>query len=563
MAGDPTARDEPTGEDAIESQPPPRMNPAVRRRSTATLDDGVLRFVLASVAMGWRWLVRMRTALILLGVLGLMTAIATAVPQAPNVPGTVESWLAGDEGPGAGVSEFLWTIGAFDVYGSPAFLALLLALFLSLTACLIPRIRAWVRLVRHSQPPLLRFETGAPLASFEVDAERDDVLDAGESLLREGHWRVRTSRPDDAVTPQVVGEKGLWSREGGSLVFHLSFYVLLAAIVFGQLVSFEGQRGVIEGEPGFADTEVSYWTYRPGRWFDGADHAGWRMDLEQFHVDWIRDPLAPGAGQPTTFASDVVVTPADGGDPVRATVEGNRPLVVDGMKIHQLDWGYAPLVEIVVDGQVVHSAFLTTVADEDGAFRGAAKAPAADPDVGLELELFPFAPDGDDGWPRLTGAPWDEAPLLVYHQWRGDLQLERTQQLITELDTDALDAAGVGFLRPGQEAQLAGVTVRFVELRRWVGFQVSTRPQIPWLLVGSALLVLGLVPALYAYRRRLWIVAHPGGGTGRTLVRIHGRSFQRADAFDEECGTFARALEERLARPRSRSGAGAVSSTEA
>ncbi len=561
MVGE-TSGPERTDADPAESQPPPRMNPPVRRRQTATFDDGPVRFVFASVAMGWRWLVRMRTALILLGVLGLMTAVATAVPQAPNVPSTVEAWLAGEEGPGAGVSEILWAVGAFDVYGSPAFLALLLALFLSLTACLIPRIRAWVRLVRHSRPPLLRFDTGEPRAGFETDTNRDDVLSIASQLLGERRWRVRASGAEDDVVPQVVGEKGLWSREGGSLVFHLSFYVLLAAIVFGQLLSFEGQRGVIEGEPGFADTEVSYWTYRPGRWFDGADHAGWRLDLERFHVDWIRDPHAPGAGQPTTFASEVLVTPADGGEPFLATVEGNRPLVVDGMKIHQLDWGYAPLIEIEVDGQVVHSAFLTTVANDDGAFRGAAKAPAADPDVGLELELFPFAPDGDDGWPRLTGAPWDDAPLLVYHQWRGDLQLERTQQLITELATDLLEAEGVGFLRPGQEAELAGVTVRFVELRRWVGFQVSTRPQIPWLLVGSALLVVGLVPALYAYRRRLWVVVRPGDGDGRTLVHVHGRAFQRADAFEEECTALARELAGRLERPSPRPEVGAVSGTE-
>lgn len=542
-----------------DSQAPPRANPPVVDPARGRRGNGVVAFVLDSVRMGWRWLVRMRTALMLLGVLALMTAVATAVPQYPNVPGTVDAWLAGEEGPGPGVSRTLLAVGAFDVYGSAAFLALLLALFLSLTACLVPRIRAWIRLVRRSRPPLLRYrpERPATVLSTTVDADAAAVHVADE--LTDRRWRVRTDEPGTtsgatsgsggtalAGVRQVAAEKGLWSREGGSLLFHVSFYVLLAAIVYGQLTSFEGQRGVIEGEPGFADTEVSYWTYRPGRWFGGDQHDGWRLDLDRFHIDWIRDPHAPGAGQPTMFRSEVTITPPEGGEPFTAEIEGNRPLNLDGTKIHQLDWGYAPYVEIEVDGQVVHAAFLTTVVADDGSFRGAAKAPAAEPDVGLEIELFPFAPDGEDGLPRLSGAPWDTDPLLVYHQWRGDLQLGRTQQLVTALDTDLMDNTGWGFLRPGQQAEIDGVTVRFVELRRWVGFQVSARPQIPWLLVGASMLSIGLVYALYAYRRRYWVLLHPPDDDGRTLVVCHGTAFQRPETFDVELARLGEHLAARL-----------------
>ena len=488
----------------------------------------------------------------LLGVLALMTAVATVVPQEPNVPTTVRAWLAGREGPGATVSTVLDAIGAFDVYGSAAFLALLLALFLSLTACLIPRIRAWIRLVRRSRPPVVRSVGGGDVtASFQTDASPADVHGAATKLLGGRVWRVRRHDPQPdphagspdgssgsetagsrAAPPQVAAEKGLWSREGGSLLFHLSFYVLLAAIVFGQLLTFEGQRGVVERDRGFTDTAISYWNYQPGRWFSEGDHAGWRLELDDFEIDWIRDPLAPGAGQPTTFRSEVTVTPADG-EPFRDVVEGNQPLTVDGFKIHQLDWGYAPRVEVEVDGQLVYDDYLNAVISDGGAFRSAVKAPAADPDVGLEVFLYPFAPDGEDG-PSLTGAPWDEAPLLVVRQWRGDLQLGATQQTVNELDISGLQSEGGALLRPGDEVVVEGVTIRFPELRRWVGFQVSSRPQIPWLLVGSALLVAGLIPALYAYRRRVWVMAVRPPGQQRTMVRVFGRAFQRPEKFEEE-----------------------------
>ncbi len=497
--------------------------------------------------MGWRWLVRMRTALYLLALVGVATLVATVVPQEPNVPGTVADWRSGDAGPGTAVSWLIDLVGGYDVYGSPAFLALLLLLFLSLTACLIPRIRAWVRLVRRSRPPLTRSPASHDhLTELATRRPPDEVHALAHDVLAGSRWRVRTEDAAPAGAgapgppPQVAAEKGLWSREGGSLLFHVSFYVLLAAVVFGALFGFEGQRAVVEGES-FADTPVSYWTYGPGRWFEDGDHAGWTLALEDFEVDWVRDPGAPGAGQPTTFRSQVTVTRADG-DRLQTVIEGNRPLTVDGMKIHQLDWGYAPRVQVEVDGEVLHDRPLTAQVTDTGFFRAAVKVPSADPDVGLDAWLVPFAPDSEDG-PIFTGAPWDDAPLLVVEHFRGDLQIGRTQQTINQLDTSRLESGGGALLRLGDEVEMAdGVVIRFTELDRWVGFQVSRRPQLPWLLLAGGLLLAGLVPALYAYRRRLWVLAVRDNGRGRTLVTVAGRAFQRPQAFADEYERVTRRL---------------------
>ena len=546
---------------SIDSSAPPVQNPPIRRGAGTDGPVSPARFVWDSTKMGWRWLTRMRTALWMLLWLGVLTAVATVVPQAPNVPSTVERWLAGEEGPGAGVSELLWRTGAFDVYGSTIFLVLLFALFLSLTACLIPRIRAWVRLVRFSRPPLLRAGSGDFTASFVTDRAPHEVLDAAEAVLRERTsgregWRTRRGGSDDTAPEQVAAETGLWSREGGSLTFHLSFYVLLAAIVYGQLLTFEGQRGVVEGEPGFTDTAVSYWHYQPGRLFGEDDHAGWRLDLERFDIEWIRDPLAPGAGQATTMQSSVTITTSDGQRSTE-TVGSNRPLTVEGRKIHQLDWGYAVRTAVRQDGRLVHDGWTLTQPD-GGAFSGVVKVPAGQPDIGIELFVYPFAPDGPDG-PRLTGAPWDAAPLALATVWRGDLQLDVVLQLINELDVGALDLTGIGFLRPGQQLAFddayGGVEIEFIEMRRWVGFQVSSRPQLAWLMLAGVMLSVGLITALYAYRRRLWVVVDSGraesGGAesgdpdGRTLYRVVGRAFQRPDVAEEEHARIAAEIAER------------------
>ena len=157
MAEPPTPRDDGAVSlaDGVDSQAPPEQNPAVRRRSDRG-PSGPLGFVWSSIRMGWRWLVRMRTALYLLAVIGVETLLATIIPQSPNVPSTVAEWRLGTEGPGAWVASVIDVFGLFDVYGSTLFLLTLFLLYLSLTACMIPRVRAWVRLVRRSVPPVSR-----------------------------------------------------------------------------------------------------------------------------------------------------------------------------------------------------------------------------------------------------------------------------------------------------------------------------------------------------------------------------------------------------------------------
>lgn len=514
----------------IDSPLPPEANPDVRRASDPRR-SGPGGFVAASLRMAWRWLKRMRTALYLLGILGLQTLLATVVPQEPNVARTVAAWRAGTEGPGQLVSGLIEVLGGYDVYGSPAFLALLLLLFTSLTACLLPRYRAWWRVLRRSRPPRSRhLGDQEHVTVLETGVAPDDIHALARQVLGRRRWTLREEEADGALPDQVAAEKGHVLREGGSLVFHTSFYVLLVAIVLGQLLGFNGQVGVVEGKA-FAETGISYWTYQPGRWWGDEDHRGFVLTLDEFDVDWHRDPRF--GGQPKLFSSDVTITEPDG-TTLSDSVGGNDPLVVEGMKIHQLDWGYAPRIVVEADGETIYDGYITMTLAEGGFWSGAVKAPRAEPDVGLELFFWPYAPPGDDGSPQLTGAPWADAPLMLFQEYRGDLRLAASQNVNT-LDTTDLESTGGGAMRLDGTVEMSdGVTVRFPELRRWVGFQVSYRPTVPYLLLGALLVLLGLIPALYAYRRRLWVEAVHDETTGRTRVTIAGRAFQRPQAFEAE-----------------------------
>ncbi len=535
----------------FDSFDPPEANPDVQapRRRGAGRPQGPGAFVWASVRMGWRWLTRMKTALYLLAALGVLTLVATVVPQEPNVAGTVADWRSGAEGPGRAVATLLDGFGAFDMYGAPLFLALLMLLFLSLTACLVPRVRAWWRLTRHGRPPATRHLRSHPeQASFSTTRPPAEVESLVRAELRGRHFRLRAPAPPEAPGSDeepdridVAAEKGIVSREGGSLAFHLSFYVLLIAVVLGQLLGFQGQVGVIEGQPGFTDTSLAYWNQTPGRWWGPDDHRAFTLDLDEFHIDWIRDPRF--AGTPSLFSSDVTVTRADGTS-FQDSIGGNDPLVVDGMKVHQLEWGYAPRVVVEVDGDVVHDAFLTSLQTSAGFFRTAVKAAGPDPDVGLEVQLYPTAVDEDGNLVLDRGLPWADAPLLAVDLFRGDLRLDRAQN-VNQLDTTGLELTDAQIpIALGQSFETGdGVRISFPELRHWVGFQVSNRPTAAWLLLGAALMLVGLVPALYAYRRRVWVRAerHPGGGT---LVTVAGRAFQRPQAFEDEFADLVTRLQD-------------------
>ena len=151
--------------------------------------------------------------------------------------------------------------------------------------------------------------------------------------------------------------------------------------------------------------------------------------------------------------------------------------------------------------------------------------------MGLEM-LFVTAPmEGEDGQVFNAG-PEPRDPLIVFEQYVGDLQLDRAQS-VYRLDKSSLASAQVGAIRLGQRADLPDdIQIAFTDLRQYSVFQVTTNPGAPVLFVAAMLILVGLIPALYASRRRIWVRAT--AVDGGTRLEIGGRSMQRKAAFAEE-----------------------------
>jgi cytochrome c biogenesis protein len=493
---------------------------------------------LETAKRAWRRLRRMSTALMLLFCLAAAAVVATFVPQEPVVAPTVEQWRAGEAGPGAGWATVFDAVGLFDIFGSWWFAAITVLLFVSLTGCLIPRWRGFLVSVRRRPVAGRNLSRLSNQATWDTELPPDRALEVAESALRRRWFRRRRLGADETASgrPQLAAERG-HAREGGSLVFHTAFYVLLIGAVIGEVFGFTGQINLVEGES-FAETRIAYDLAEPGRAFDVADHRGFTATLDDFEVSYFDD------GTPRSFVSDVTIT--EGGEQVRSgDVRVNEPFVVQGMKLYQARFGMAPRV-------VVRAADTTTFDDEviltrDGPYwTGAAKVSVGNaaqeiPQVALDLVFVPDAEITDSG--RLAfGGPQPQNPRLAVSLYAGDdLGLGRARP-VSEFNRDAGQLVGEAMLRPGETAGFADgrLTVGFPELSMWSGFQVKHSPG-RWVLLASAVMVLaGLVPSLYSYRRRVWVEARRTDAG--SAVTVAGAALQRKGRFVEEFAGIAESL---------------------
>src|SRR5918992_4700627 len=414
----------------------------------------------------WRTLRSMRTALILLLVVAVASVFGSLVPQAPIAPGAVADLFVDHPF----LARLYRSVGLFDVYGSWWFTLTYVLLLISLASCLIPRTRLLARGLRQRPQPVRELEGLRHFAEAVVPGGPESALERSRRVLRRRRFRVVP------VTPGLAAEKGS-AREWGSLVFHWSLFVLLVGVVVGKGFGFTGRATVMEGHT-WTEAHAAY-DFPPveGRFFAESMHRAFRLEVLDF------DAAYRPTGLPKDFVSRVRVDGSDGEPAGEHEIRVNDPLSVEGVKIYQQGYGWAPVVEVRQDGRLLAGqpvVFVTDAPDDQRIpWRGVLKLPSLRPQVGLE----PFA--------------------------EGGLGVGQTREL------------------PG------GIEVTFRELREYTQFLVKRDPGTWIMLLAAVLIVAGRLPALYSSRRRVWVRAVPADGEG-TLLQVGGFALQRKAAFEEE-----------------------------
>ena len=492
-----------------------------------------------SVALVWRTLRSMRTALILLLMLALASVAGSLIPQEPNSPERVARYLA--QHPLGG--QVYQAFGFFNVFGSWWFTLITFLLFTSLIACLLPRSRAMVRSMRQRPMQAREIDSFPNYAERPVVAAPREAIARSQAILRRKMFRVQGSGELTAL----AAEKGLL-REAGSLIFHWAFIVILIGVVVGKGTGYSGRAAVIEGQT-WVDAQANYdGALRTGRYF-GGNFSGIGIHLNSF-LDTYRQ-----SGQPMNFVSSVQLLGKDG-TPIRSQdIRVNHPAQVGDLRIFQYGYGWAPDLEVRLGGRLVASgpiAFGQQIAPSGVPqlampWIGVLKLPSLQPQAGLKLELWPdsraFFQQMQSGRPVAMLQEFD--PFVRFTVYRGPL-IDLAQNT---LDTTGMQEGTKGIVGAGQTVDLLSggaatsastLTVSFPALRKYSVFQVTRDSGVPVVLVAAILIILGLLPAMYTSRRKVWVHAVEDGEG--TILKIGGFSNQRKTQFDDEFVKLVAAL---------------------
>ena len=485
----------------------------------------------------WRQLTSMRVALILLLLLAVAAIPGSLVPQRGADPNGVLQYER--DHPELFPILDAFPIQAFDVYSSVWFSAIYLLLFISLIGCVLPRLthhwRAW-----RGQPPKTpaRLQRMAGYAEVQVsnpdasDAERaefaEQAIGEAAKILKKQRYRVQVQRVDRRGVPEisVSAERG-YLRETGNLIFHAALVGVLVSVGLGGVLTFNGQKVLIEGET-LVNQLIDYDTVNSGRSFDTNSLEPFGLRMNSLEVTYMTpdDGNVSAIGQVKDYTANMTLLETDGTES-EEVIRVNHPLRVHGSPVYLIANGYAPTLTIRNDeGTVVYSESMPFIPqDTNMTSLGVVKVPHGLTDangestqLGLRGFFYPTKADLDTG-AYTSNYPDLENPVLTLDVFVGDLGIDDgVPQSVYALDTSKMEqltgrAVEVDSLEltPGDKVKLPdGMgTISFDAVPRYASFDVMRNPAQEWVLIFALLSLGGLMWSQFVPRRRMWVKAVP------------------------------------------------------
>lgn len=464
----------------------------------------------------WRQLTSMRTALILLLLLGVASIPGSIFPQRTQSPLKVREYF--DDDPNG--AKWLDRFYLFDVYGSPWFSAIYLLLFISLVGCVLPRSFHYFKEIFKAPP-------AAPsilntMESFQVSPAS---LERAEAWLKKNRFRI--SKTSDSIS----AEKG-YLRETGNLLFHLSLIVVLLGIAGSSVFGMRGEAIVNVGER-FINTPTNYDNLTPGRFFSLESLPTFTIRVNNFSASYDRK---------TTQALDyeLKVTTKDSLDSseVNQIVKVNKPLTFGSTRVYLQANGYSPLVTVRDSAGIVKFEGPVPFLPQDSNLSsiGAIKVPDMEPQIGFVSSFFPTAArdevrGGFSSFPELLD------PRLLVSVWKGDLKMDDgVPQSIYRIDTTDMERIGLWALSIGESYSFEVGSITLNGVVPWVNLQVVRDPGKQYALIGSILAIVGLLISLFIRQRRIW-VREVGGS-----LEIAGLALNKLPGLEDEIGKMIQEL---------------------
>ena len=435
---------------------------------------------------GWRQLTSMRTALILLLLLGVAAIPGSLFPQRTQNPMQVRQYFLDNPS----LAPWLDRLKLFEVFSSPWFSAIYLLLFISLIGCVLPRSIDHAKNI-FAQPPL----TPKFLDRMEHFTEIKKVdLDLVEKYLRKKHYRIR--REDNSIS----AEKG-YLREYGNLLFHLSLVMILIAVGIGSLLGMRGDSILNVGER-FVNTPTSYDSLGFGKYQSESTLKPFSITVNDFRAKYD-----PATNAPLDYTLNVTVAIPYGTAERQEIIKVNQPLSIGSTNVYLQANGYAPTV-IVRDksGKLIFDG-PTTFLPQDGNLTsiGSIKVPDMSPQIGFVSSFLPTA-DRDEIRGGFSSYPEVLDPRLLLAVWKGDLGLNTgVPQSVYRIDTSKMERIGLKALVLNETYDFGEGSITLTGWKSWVNLQVVDDPGKSFALLGAILAILGLLTSLFTRQRRVWV----------------------------------------------------------
>jgi cytochrome c biogenesis protein len=434
----------------------------------------------------WRQLTSMRTALILLLLLGIAAIPGSLFPQRNQNPIQVKQYFI--DNPTLAV--WLDRLSLFNVYSSPWFSAIYLLLFISLIGCVLPRSISHLKAI-GALPTL----TPKYLDRMEYFTEIKKVdLDLAEAKLRKMRFRVR--RDENSIS----AEKG-YARESGNLLFHLSLVLILIAIGVGSLFGSKGDAILNVGDR-FINTPTSYDILGFGKYQAEDSLPPFALTIKDFKAEYD-----PTTNAPLDYTLTVLAANPVGSQEKTEIIKVNKPLTYGSTKVYLQANGYSPIV-IVRDksGKVIFDGptpFLPQ--DANLSSIGAIKIPDMNPQIGFVSSFLPTA-DRDPIRGGFSSYPEVLDPRLLISVWKGDLGLNSgVPQSVYRIDTSKMERIGLKALVLNESYDFGEGSITFTGWNSWVNLQIVNDPGKGYALLGAILAISGLLISLFTRQRRIWI----------------------------------------------------------
>ena len=473
---------------------------------------GLLRFM-------WRQLTSMRTALVLLMMLGVAAIPGSFIPQRSQNPMAVSDVFA------TSPTKALWyeRFSLFDVYASPWFSAIYILLFISLIGCVLPRAFEHYKASR-ALPPV----TPKNLSRMEFHTEwkgTGNELEVARAWFKKNRFRVRE------LEGSISAEKG-FTRETGNLFFHLALVLILIGVIFGSLFGMRGDAIVNVGER-FINTPTTFDSLSFGKLFNEKSLPPFSIEVDKFVAKYN-----PVTNAPEDYTLSVTVKDSPESAPVKKIVKVNSPLTFGSTRVYLQANGYSPIV--TVRDSIGNVAFQGPVPflpqDSNLSSTGAIKVPDATPQLGFVGSFFPTIGRANEGG-GISVFPEALDPRLFLAAWTGDLGLDNGRpQSVYRIDTDTLKKIGLKSLAPGETYEFAEGSITFETYVPWVNLQVVRDPGKSSALVGSIVAILGLLASLFTRRRRIWV------SVTKKNIEVAGLAKNSAPGLENEIAQLARAL---------------------